>query len=939
MSPETQCLNYVWPEKGAFWHWTSMADAIGWSSGSVLSFYEEIQAVLGRLKHRGLPRFEEVLLILAATRSSWHEPDGGSAKISALFDELGPSPDEYPMDEWRNELLAGLGRVHSLAKQREFGLQTTADILEIVFARHGDHLDADAAVRIADCFSNGMAATFIQNAARADKEPANSDPFTLGWLVTIRNLITVLRDLPEVDLDFFSQTGLPGGVIEAEVEPLPLVERIRNLAGELLADEDHELAGLARIAQSLSAVVQLPRPISDPQEMPMGGYSDIANRGTFDRLLITELAQDPDVLAIRVALNEALYLRRESPPRQPPRRRAIFLDTSIRLWGLPRVFGNALTLAFAMQSDGTAEVEVLTWSESQLQDARLDSKESLIDLLGRLDPAAQSIQAVSEFLARFDDGGDTDLVIITHPRVWSDPDFQRGIMKTSGAAYFLATIDGDGHYELSTYGPAGHRELQRAKLDLEKLLAGSTDQKSPDQLLRNRDKSLPLILRQTPFPLRMTSVLPIENIVYHKESGVVGYTKDGLLLHWPEPHRAAKVLTDQFPRGIVSWRQIDPKRNRVFFLTPRSDRTALLTIAFLNSGDVETVSITHGIEYVQHVCRLDEVIVLSGQRIVSAYRISDGEPAGTLTTSPMVRSFDRFVKYEETWFAIAIGTKGLTLEAVPNLPAADAPELIWEAEGIDVPLMLLKDLSVFRLTDPPEELIGPGGSWFKNRNAVSSDRTRLIVNEGHPNVIRTTPYLIDVSKKTGASLKKQTEEALEPEARRIMTGSTPQRKRYSSIMVYGSKHLAIKTRKGQTYVFTLFSEGVKRLEFCPEQKYEPSTPYIQGMRRNSPGWRHFEYCPTPAGARFGLRQARWSDGSTAYLDNRGFLHLKSSDPRIPETSIVLKDHMLSGWTSDGKHFGTPYYIGDHQPTDAEEIAAEVSRFCRRIIAANVNDHG
>ena len=39
--------------------------------------------------------------------------------------------------------------------------------------------------------------------------------------------------------------------------------------------------------------------------------------GDFDRLLVSELAHDDLTLSVRIALNEALYLRREAPARDP----------------------------------------------------------------------------------------------------------------------------------------------------------------------------------------------------------------------------------------------------------------------------------------------------------------------------------------------------------------------------------------------------------------------------------------------------------------------------------------------------------------------------------------------------------------------------------------------------------------------------------------------
>ena len=56
-------------------------------------------------------------------------------------------------------------------------------------------------------------------------------------------------------------------------------------------------------------------------------------------------------------MNEALYLRRESPPHTPPRRRRLLLDAGLRTWGVPRVFVAAVGLAVAARSDEKISVD------------------------------------------------------------------------------------------------------------------------------------------------------------------------------------------------------------------------------------------------------------------------------------------------------------------------------------------------------------------------------------------------------------------------------------------------------------------------------------------------------------------------------------------------------------------------------------------------------
>ena len=77
-----------------------------------------------------------------------------------------------------------------------------------------------------------------------------------------------------------------------------------------------------------------------------------------DRLLLSELAHDDLTLAVRIAMNEALYLRRETPPSNPPKHRAVLLDSGIRLWGVPRVFATAVGMALAAAAQRNVRTDV-----------------------------------------------------------------------------------------------------------------------------------------------------------------------------------------------------------------------------------------------------------------------------------------------------------------------------------------------------------------------------------------------------------------------------------------------------------------------------------------------------------------------------------------------------------------------------------------------------
>ncbi len=924
MSPQELVLDYIWPERGTFWRWSTDGDAVTWFDGGTLALYPEIENILSRLELRGYPKFEELLLVVAACRASWEDSGGGAERLERYLRGRNPgSWGDFRAQDWGERLKSQLRRVHQLAAQNGFHKQTSATILEAAFLNAGDHLGKDSAFEIAAMFRSKEAAVLIRQRFQVAQLPPPENDATVGLVETIRNVTMTLDALQNIDVEFLQETGLPGMLNPAELEELPFVERLRALVESLQEDGDAELSGIARIAQTLSAVVQLPKPLSEPDEMPLGGYSDIANRGNLDRLLVSELAQDPEVLAVRVALNEALYLRRESPPKQPARRRAIFVDVGIRLWGLPRVFAHSLALAFAMQSEPDAEVDLVTWDGAELLDAEPDSREGLRDLLSRLCPGPEPGTAVAQFLERFQAAGeDVDCVVITHSAVVADRQFRDVMRQNSESEFFLATVDGLGNFVLRAHNAGGSRELQHARLDLEKLLSGGSEISGAD-LLRNRSASLPLILRQTDFPLLLAMPIKPQNTVFDPKAGLVGYTKSGILAHWTNSNSGARMLSDVLPSGVVSWSEIDAERQLAWLLIPRADRSAELVTANLESGETSQTRINHGLERIYHTFRLEETLVLAGDEALSGHQLQDGRKVISQRVGRCVRGCGRFLKIGATWFAVGVRVEQFELTAVPDLPGFTS-ELVWESSDWSAPLAMSFDLSVFCLLDPPEPVCPPVPASFVSRVRMSSDGTRLSIRakpKGLNNVERQ--YLVDIRRGEVKEVAGEIDARLEPGATEILRRSQNVRNRYSSVGVTPGGSLLVKSR-GEDHQLTI-PGGIPRLQWVK--------PNIYASSNSRECWEDFELAPPPSGARFRLFKAAWPDGSAAYLDQRGLLHLKSSDSTIPEVSLVMKDGMVSAWASTGEYLGNSYFIGQHPSQPPELLLGYVTRFASTAAAS------
>ena len=80
-----------------------------------------------------------------------------------------------------------------------------------------------------------------------------------------------------------------------------------------------------------------------------------------------------------------------------------------------------------------------------------------------------------------------------------------------------------------------------------------------------------------------------------------------------------------------------------------------------------------------------------------------------------------------------------------------------------------------------------------------------------------------------------------------------------------------------------------------------------------------------------LKLAKWPNGSRAWLDPRGLLHLRSADETCPEVSVVLGNRFaLAAWSSDGHRVGSPYFTGEPEAVPTAAVAAHVETFCARV---------
>lgn len=558
-----------------FWEWDD--DAIVWCSHSTIVFREELRRIVERLAPDGLPRFTSLLLLLAACRDGWSR-----SRLDQVLYREQTSHAESPHLSGFDDLIAGLDALHRLPAELRTSVEAKSALAEIVFEGCRAVGPKDA-YSVAAVLSLPPTPEIFRNEIRRGNRP-----HVAAALVAMR---AGLSRVDEARLRLRLRTGLDQLIEPAEVvapPPLGLREFVLQLR------DDAELGGLGRLACELMAAVQLPRALGRPDELPVGGVSDLSNRGPLDRLLVSELAHDDLTLAVRVAVGEALYLRREAPPTPPARQRQILLDSGIRMWGVPRVFATAAALAFAATAEGGAAT-CFRAAGDDIEPAELTTREGLVEHLERLETAPHPAAALPRFIAASQGAGQhADLLLITHDDVWADAEFRAALVgqafppdAAGRASLYLATVNRDGQFRLLAVSPRGSKVLREARLDLKRL---TTPTQRPTAPLIHHDagSELPAILSVEPFPLLLSHDTGHGPCAFHPKHGAVTITHDGRLMHWQRPGWAARQVTDQVPRGRVLHFSLDDE-GVVRLVANGPPRSLRVLVANLRTGDCKIV--------------------------------------------------------------------------------------------------------------------------------------------------------------------------------------------------------------------------------------------------------------------------------------------------------------------------------------------------------------
>lgn len=532
-------VSYFRAPKNYFWRWAEKGEVIEWRNGHTLCYRHELMEILQLMAPHGWPPLGSILLAHAAMKDDWWVSSEKGGMLQATLLIIEQQKDKEKFSGLKEELMLAfenLDRIHLIEDELVAG-NKKAVVLHTIFNSKRVFVPGEEATKRLNEFNSGRLDPYIF------KEGIdNAGAYFTQDLGHLNRAMSRFSDRYELEMEI--RTGLKDPPVPVEME---VPETKQNDLLEQLA-EDPATAGIANLTQHLIAALHIPMHTHGSSDQHFGGVSDISNRGDFDRLLLSELAHDDLSLMARLANNEALYLRREDMPDDLNKQRYILIDTCLKMWGTPRVFGMATALACTRDNKSKATMEAFALGGEKFRPVDLATKEGVITALEQQDVALDCSQSLTRFMDQGSLNGDDEYFLITEAAQAQHPSFQHVLATLKKPLTFLLTVDRAGEMKCYQFFH-GHRKLiGEARFDIPRLMAPIKKTRRvhvPDKL--------PAMFYCLPFALYFPSSkvkFTSDRIFEIGDKGALAITLDRRVLYWEGKDRGAEELLDKLEDGL-----------------------------------------------------------------------------------------------------------------------------------------------------------------------------------------------------------------------------------------------------------------------------------------------------------------------------------------------------------------------------------------------------
>ncbi len=317
-----------------FWQWEEDEEVIAVPNSGTIAYRQTILQILSVLRMNGFPPFSSLVLVLAYTSSS-------KFISHTQIEHLLKQADKSTNPELINEVLKFMAVLKSLEPQYHSG-EMRLVLFTTIFKNCHNRISEKKSNHILKVFNNKEK---VRGFLSRKKTLGSTDVYNI-----IRPLALLSKKFPDAES---IKSAMAGGsdVMVEDIEELELDELLveEDLSNDLVSQLKQNLQTFksGALIKRIWSSANIPMHLKIPSGQPFGGVADITNKGEFDKLLISEYANEDFTFLSRLANKEAMYFNREAPPSDNNEERIIILDVSLKNWGTTKIVAFALMLSIA----------------------------------------------------------------------------------------------------------------------------------------------------------------------------------------------------------------------------------------------------------------------------------------------------------------------------------------------------------------------------------------------------------------------------------------------------------------------------------------------------------------------------------------------------------------------------------------------------------------
>lgn len=455
-----------------FWEWTTdedIPDDTRYNDNNLLSipnvgaiaYRPYVIEILKELKESGFPPFGSLLLVLYALHDGYLNLDGVFYHLNRQKGMLAENSSDV------NLAIKFLENINTIGGSFKKG-RNKIILLQTIFKDSHNQISSVNSGLILKIFETKPQ---IIGEAAVKKDltsiAVNRDIKTLALLQnkfptpeSIINAMKGFTDLPELEDE----------VVEEETT----VETGKDFIQELV--EEPKTFQVGSLIKRIWSGLKIPMRHLSPGEQPIGGISDMTNKGELHRMLLSEFANEDDVFMNRVANNEALYIQREIPPEENIFERIILIDTSLKNWGTPKVLAFASAIAVIKHPKAHSECKVFALGQNIIPIA-LDKVDEIVENLNQVSPVLEVSHTLERFFQEEHKEKDLEVFFITNQENVANHNLQKVIHENRDRLKFLVTTSANGELNFYKHHKGTRKHIQKIMLPLQELWANPPERK------------------------------------------------------------------------------------------------------------------------------------------------------------------------------------------------------------------------------------------------------------------------------------------------------------------------------------------------------------------------------------------------------------------------------------------------------------------------------